>query len=793
MAKKKNNDTQSIPEIFPLLVLEDVVVLPGLPQPVKIEDEKRIAFIHKSFSERRDIVTGWLSKDDKVSQGHLMRYGMQCRIDKVLQVPGMPTLAFLLPISKVSISEVKEDPKENDIIAICFQEPPLKSPSRELKSNHALEERLNDLFNQLLNFIPEPERKNAEMMIADFKKDPANKIYAMAHVAPINSDERYKILECNTYSALLSVGIMIFDQALQRIVLQASIHEKTHRELSQQQKEAFLRMHLKTIQEELGDNEDENDITELLKTSSQKKWKKEASEHFNKEIGKLKRLNISNPEYSVQYSYLETLLALPWENYNHKVISINKAEETLDKDHFGLEKVKERILEYLSVLKLSKNIKAPIICLVGPPGVGKTSIGKSVAEALGREYVRISLGGVHDEAEIRGHRRTYIGAMPGRFLQALTKCKTGNPLILLDEIDKVGKDYKGDPSSALLEALDPEQNNSFHDNFIDFPYDLSKVLFIATANDISTIPSPLLDRMEVIEMNGYIPEEKKEIALRHLVKKSLLNNGFQEEEITFTPESIDHIIRFYTREAGVRQLEKKIGKTLRKIARLKATKKTYPTIINIPDIEKYLGKHEIDPESYETNEFAGVATGLAWTPAGGDILFIETSVSPGKGDKLTMTGNLGNVMKESATLALQYIKSHPTETGIDAELLNKVDIHLHVPEGAVPKDGPSAGITIATSIVSALTGKRLRDRTAMTGELTLRGKVMPVGGIKEKIIAAKNAGIQNIILSLENKKDIDEISPQYLEGINFIYVKTLDEVLEAIVLPEEAPRKYLIS
>ena len=789
MAKKKLDNEAGRMESFPLLVLDDVVVLPALPQPVKIEDDERNEFINKAFSEHREIIAAWMDYSDD-QKGQLRRYSTLCHVDKVLQMPGAPTLAFLVPHSRASIIQVENESNSQLKEALAHILPEVHPPSRKLKETKLLEDRLLYLFDQMLNYMPDPERKNAEMMVKDFSNNSVLRIYALSHVAPVNLDERYQILACNEFATLLHTAVLVFDQALQRLNIQSAIQERTHRELSQQQKEAFLRLHLRQIREELGEGEEDKDLIELVSKSEKKIWSREAAEHFTKELDKLKRLNTNNPEYSVQYSYLEALLSLPWENYSHKNISLKKVEQVLNRDHFGLEKVKDRVIEHMAVLKLRNDLKAPIICLYGPPGVGKTSIGKSVAEALGREYVRISLGGMHDEAEIRGHRRTYIGAMPGRFLQSLSKCTTGNPLILLDEIDKVGKDYKGDPSSALLEALDPEQNNTFHDNFIDFPYDLSKVIFIATANDLSTIPAPLRDRMEIIEMTGYIPEEKKEIALRHLVKKSLKENGFEENEIKISPDAINEIIRFYTREAGVRQLEKKIGKILRKIARLKASKKSFPTKITRKLVNEYLGKKEVNPDNYEENDFAGVATGLAWTPAGGDILFIETSLSPGKGEKLTLTGNLGDVMKESAVIALQYLKAHATELGINPDLFNRADIHIHVPEGAVPKDGPSAGITLATSMVSAFTGRKLHERTAMTGEITLRGKVLPVGGVKEKIIAARGAGIKRIILSKENRKDIEEIAPQYIEGLEFFYVDTLQDVFRNILLEEKALHRF---
>ena len=782
MGKKKSISEKNLTSSFPLVVLKDAVVVPMIPQPVKVEDSALAELLIREYENRKEVFVTWEKPVEHDKEKYQIgNYGIICRIDKVLHMPGAPALVFFNPGSRGLLFDIEEG--ERPQRAEVFPTAPILPPSRKSKENNLLLERSESLFQSLMSYLMDPEKQNAENLVKEFSFDPIEKLYAMANVAPLSLEERYEIVECNNFKELLMTIIRIFDQADQRMALQMAVHEKTHREISKQQKEAFLRLHLKHVKEELGEADDENDdIMELTDRSLNMKWSEQDQENFDKELAKLSRLNINNPEYSVQYSYLDQYLSLPWQNYSHKNISLKKVEEILDRDHYGLEKVKERIIEQMAVLKLRNDLKAPIICLYGPPGIGKTSIGKSVAEALGREYARISLGGVHDEAEIRGHRRTYIGAMPGRFIQALTKIKTGNPLMLLDEIDKLGKDFKGDPSSALLEALDPEQNNTFHDNFIDHPYDLSKVLFIATANDVSTIPAPLRDRMEIIEMSGYIPAEKQQIALRHLVGKVAEANGFPKDEIGFTPEAIDNIVIYYTREAGVRQLEKKIGKIFRKIARLKAGKKKYPKLITPEIAETFLGKHEVNPDSYEGNEGVGIATGLAWTPVGGDVLFIETSLSPGKGEKLTLTGNLGDVMKESATIALQYLKANATQIGIDPESFTKYDIHIHVPEGAVPKDGPSAGITIASSMASAFLNKAPESRTAMTGEITLRGKVLPVGGVKEKILAARQAGIKRIILSEENRKDIEEIAPQYLKGLEFLYVKNVMEVFKYLSL-----------
>ncbi|MDE5813966.1 MAG: endopeptidase La, partial [Muribaculaceae bacterium] len=544
----------------------------------------------------------------------------------------------------------------------------------------------------------------------------------------------------------------------------------------------FLQQQLRAIKEELGDVPEESDEAELIAKADKMEWSEEIRKYFDKELKKLGRFMASTPEYGIQFTYLNTLLALPWDRKKESHIDLDHVEEVLNRDHYGLDKIKDRIIEQVAVMKLRGDMKAPILCLYGPPGVGKTSLGKSVAEALGRDYQRISLGGLHDEAEIRGHRRTYIGAMPGRIIAALEKTESNNPVIVLDEIDKISKDIKGDPSAALLEVLDPEQNSKFHDNYIDVDYNLSDVLFIATANTLDTISAPLLDRMELLEVSGYIVEEKVEIAKRHLLPKALSDLGFEVEDVTVTDDGLRYITERYTRESGVRQLDKTIRRLLRRLARLKATDKPLPKDIGPGQVKEILGKELHTGEIYEGNEFTGVVTGLAWTAAGGEILFIETSLSKGKGEKLTLTGNLGDVMKESATIALQYVKAHAEEYGIEDSKFTEYNVHIHVPEGAIPKDGPSAGITMVTSIVSAFTGRKVREKTAMTGEMTLRGKVLPVGGIKEKILAAKRAGITDIVLSSENRRDIEEIEKMYLNGINFHYVNKISEVIDFALL-----------
>jgi ATP-dependent Lon protease len=571
---------------------------------------------------------------------------------------------------------------------------------------------------------------------------------------------------------------------LQKLELKNDIQSKVRFDLDQQQREYFLHQQMKTIQEELGGVSQEEEMDEMSLKAKTKKWDEKTQKHFDKELSKMRRMNPQAPDFGIQRNYMEMFLDLPWGEFSKDNFDLKHAQKILDKDHFGLEDVKKRMIEHLAVLKLRNDMKSPIICLTGPPGVGKTSIGRSVAEALGREYVRISLGGLRDEAEIRGHRKTYIGAMPGRIIQSLKKAGTSNPVFVLDEIDKLSSSHSGDPSSALLEVLDPEQNNAFYDNFLEMGYDLSKVMFIATSNNMSAIQPALVDRMEVIKMSGYTTEEKVEIARKHLFPKQLTAHGLKAKDLSIGKKQLEKIVEGYTRESGVRGLENKIAQVVRNIAKSVAMDEEYNKKITDEDIVKILGVPRLERDKYENNEVAGVVTGLAWTSVGGDILFIESLISPGKGS-MTITGNLGNVMKESATIALEYIKANAELLGLNPEILSKYNIHLHVPEGATPKDGPSAGIAMLTSLVSLFTQKRVKKNLAMTGEITLRGKVLPVGGIKEKILAAKRANIKEIILCHENKSDIDEIKAEYLEGLTFHYVKEMSEVLDLAITKDK--------
>ncbi|MDE6294906.1 MAG: endopeptidase La [Muribaculaceae bacterium] len=638
----------------------------------------------------------------------------------------------------------------------------------------ALIDRLTERFSYFLQTKGFPQVEQLQEIIKN-SDSPFMAIGIMANQMPFSEKLKQEALEIPDLHEMATFLLQHLEVSIKLAELNREIEDRTKAELTEQQRDTFLNAQIKHIQDELGQGST-GDLEELEKRASELKWDDDTELHFRRELNKLTRYNISSPDYSIQYSYLDRLLSLPWQHYSDDDFSLDKVEKTLNRDHFGLEKVKERILEQMAVIKLRNDTHAPILCLVGPPGVGKTSLGRSIADAMGREYQRISFGGLHDEAEIRGHRRTYIGAMPGRIIAALEKCKTNNPVIVLDEIDKIGADFKGDPASALLEVLDPEQNKAFHDNYLDIDYDLSHILFIATANSLSTISAPLLDRMEIISLSGYITAEKAEIAKKHLLPRLLVQHGFEKGEIDIMRPALTYMIDYFTRESGVRKLEKVIAKILRKVARLKVSGQEYPTMIDKATVKQLLGKEEFTPDMYENNDYIGVVTGLAWTSVGGEILFIESSVTKGT-DKLRLTGNLGDVMKESATIAVQYLKAHCDTIGLKPEDFESKDIHIHVPEGAIPKDGPSAGITMATSVASALTGRKVKSHLAMTGEITLRGKVLPVGGIKEKIIAAKRAGIQEIILSKENRKDIEEINTRYLKGLNFIYVEKIEDVL----------------
>lgn len=776
---------QSIPQVLPILPLRNLTLFPCVMSPVNVSRKSSLTLVRHAYKTGAFI--GAFTQEDENEEdpatAKLHDIGVAAKVVRLLDMPDGQTTIILQaacriilerktqtkPVVMAEVVQLKENfPEAEDTEFRILADTSRKRAIRLIETSEDLPNEAkfavmnisNDFFmvNFLCTSLPIPENDKQEMLrIASLKERTA------------------KLIQCiNTAQYLVNMKNRILEQ--------------THVDLNRQQREWFLQQEIKNIQDELGGPSSTRDSENLRVKAEKKKMPQYARETFQNELNKLERINPQSPDYNVELNYLQTILDLPWEEYTQDNLNIQNAERVLNHDHYGMEKVKERILEHLAILKLRGDMKSPILCLYGPPGVGKTSLGRSIASALKRKYVRASLGGLHDEAEIRGHRRTYIGAMPGRILKNIIKAGSNNPVFILDEIDKIGgMTVNGDPSSALLEVLDPEQNSTFHDNFLDMDYDLSKVMFIATANDISQIPRPLLDRMELIELNGYCTEEKIEIARKHLIKKAKENNGLKEhKDVKMSKAAIEYIIEHYTRESGVRGLEKQLEKVFRKIALdIARNSESTETNITIDTVKHLLGKVPFNRDIYQGNGFAGVVTGLAWTSVGGEILFIETSLSRGQGNKLTITGNLGDVMKESAMLALEYIKAHADQIGIDNRIFEHWNLHLHVPEGATPKDGPSAGITMATSMASALTQRKVRPHLAMTGEITLRGKVLPVGGIKEKILAAKRAGIREIIICKDNRKDIEEIPAMYLDGVSFHYVETVKDVFDYALMKEK--------
>ncbi len=766
---------------IPILSLRNTVLFPGIILPITVGRQKSLKLIRECHEENKffGCIAQIDPNIDNPKYKDLNTIGTFAKVIKILEMPDNTTTVIIQGRQKFKINEWTQE------------KPYFKAKITAIKDDYPND---NDLkFDALANSLKDLSLKIIKLSVnipteATFAiKNIENNKFLVNFICSntdINILEKQKLLEISNIYERGTNLLEILSLEIQKLELKQDIQLKVKTDLDKQQREFILHQQLKTIQEELGGNPLEHEIKELKKKGKKKKWNKEIAKIFNDEVEKLRRLNPASPEYSVQINYLETIVSLPWNEYTKDNFDLDYAQKVLDKDHFGLENVKERILEHLAVIKLKGDLKSPIICLYGPPGVGKTSLGKSVAKALNRKYVRMSLGGLHDESEIRGHRKTYIGAMPGRIIQNIKKAGSSNPVFILDEIDKVGQDFRGDPSSALLEVLDPEQNSTFHDNFLELDYDLSKVLFIATANNISSINPALRDRMEMIEVNGYVVEEKIEIAKRHLIPKQLENHGVKKSDVKLSNKIIETIIGAYTKESGVRGLDKTIAKIARNIAKNIAFNKKYNKTLNNDDIVNILGYPKFKKDIYEGNEYAGVVTGLAWTSVGGVILFVETSLNKGKG-KLTLTGNLGDVMKESAIIALQWIKAHADNYNIKPQVFEKHDIHIHFPEGATPKDGPSAGITLVTSLLSAITRRKVKRNIAMTGEITLRGKVLPVGGIKEKILAAKRANIKEIIISEDNKKDILEINEKYIKGLKFHYVNDISEVIKLALLKQK--------
>jgi len=773
---------QELDREIAILPLKNMMFLPGILTPINVGRTKPYKMIQE-MRKNGGLLGVFCQKDtneDDPGLEDLFPVGVVARIVNVTKEEEGSITIMLIGLNRVRLDE------------ITVKEPYLKG--RFTLQNDIFPKKLDKEYAQQLQTIREISVRmmSEKMGMPDFMVEQISRSKDIQYVVNLafslvnaTPEQKQDVIATDDVKERMTKLLKLMNHDVQLLDIKADIQKKTAVEINQQQREYFLQQELKNIQEALGGNSHAIEIKEIKDKAEKIGFTEEQRKFFDKEVEKLERLHPHSPDHSTQMEYVQCLVALPWNSYTKDNFNLKRAKKVLDHDHCGLDKVKERILEYLAVLKLKGDMKSPILCLYGPPGVGKTSLGKSVAEALNRKYVRMSLGGLHDEAEIRGHRRTYIGAMPGRIIDSLRKAGSANPVIILDEIDKVGQDYKGDPAAALLEVLDPEQNVAFHDNYIDIDFDLSKVLFIATANTLSTVSQPLLDRMELIDVSGYIAEEKTEIARKHLIPNQLVNHGIPKEKFSISNKAILGIIENYTRESGVRELNKKIAKIMRKVARAIAEETPYPVKLEREDLADYLGAIEFTKEEYDGNEYAGVVTGLAWTSVGGKILVIETSLNRGKDCKLTLTGNLGDVMKESAVLSLQYIRAHAAQLGIKEDTFDKFNVHLHVPEGAIPKDGPSAGITMTVSMVSAFTRRKVRPNIAMTGEMTLRGKVLPVGGIKEKILAAKRAGITDIILCKENKRNIDEINEIYLKGLTFHYVRDIKEVLEIALLKEK--------
>lgn len=775
-------NNEQLPDDLPILPLRNTVLFPGVVIPITAGRDKSIKLINDANAGGKviGVVSQKNEEDEDPSPNEINKVGTVARILRVLKMPDGNVTVILQGKKRFEIDNVTS---EQPYLKATIKEVPENRPENEEAEFSTIIDSVKELAIQIIKESPNiPTEATFAIKNIESKSFLINFVSSNMN---LSVKEKQDLLMINDLKERALATLRFMNIELQKLELKNDIQSKVRFDLDQQQREYFLHQQMKTIQEELGGVSHEEEIDEMRQKGLLKKWNEKTKNHFDKELSKMQRMNPQSPDFGIQRNYLELYLELPWNEFSKDNFDLKRAQKILDRDHFGLEDVKKRMIEHLAVLKLRNDMKSPILCLYGPPGVGKTSIGKSVAEALGREYVRISLGGMRDEAEIRGHRKTYIGAMPGRIIQSLKKAKTSNPVFVLDEIDKLSSSNNGDPSSALLEVLDPEQNSDFYDNFLEMGFDLSKVMFIATSNNMATIQPALKDRMEVINMTGYTIEEKVEIAKQHLLPKQLKEHGLTSKDLTIAKKQLEKIVVGYTRESGVRGLEKQIAKMVRNTAKSIAMEEEYNIKVTDEDVIKVLGAPRMERDKYENNDVAGVVTGLAWTSVGGDILFIESILSKGKGT-LTMTGNLGTVMKESATIALEYIKSNAERLGINPEVISNYNVHIHVPEGATPKDGPSAGVAMLTSLVSSFVQKKIKKSLAMTGEITLRGRVLPVGGIKEKILAAKRANIKEIILCHENKRDIDEIKPEYLEGLTFHYVKEMSEVLAIAITDQKA-------